>query len=494
MRHIALASVLLLAGCTSLKLARPERLAGTDLSLPEDWQSTSTGHVGNVSLGWLPTFEDPELEELVAEALAHNQNLAIAAARLRIAKESTVFARAARLPSLAAGSSASLTGLRAQDRNGDLQPWERAEDYALSMNLSWEIDLWGRLRNLHQAAREDYQAAWADYRAARLSLAANAAKAWFNLITARQQVELARQTLASFQANFRITERNYKGGDTAASALDVMFGRNNVAQAERSLISRRLLLNEAERALEVLLGRYPSAAVEGRESLPALAAEVPAGLPSDLLMRRPDLVAAAADLRASAHRADAARKDLLPNIVLTSRVSTASDQLAELLSDPRSTLWNVAGSLSQPIYRGGFLRARARQTVAQNQAASMAFAGLALRAFQEVESALNTEHSLAAQEQFLEIELAQANLAEAQASREYSEGTGGILAVLEAQRRAVNARNAMIALRNQRLQNRIDLHLALGGDFAPSLEHDPMTAQLNQSPRLSRPAPLHTPR
>jgi outer membrane protein, multidrug efflux system len=219
------------------------------------------------------------------------------------------------------------------------------------------------------------------------------------------------------------------------------------------------------RSLEVLLGRYPAAALEGRKDLPRLDQLVPSGLPSELLLRRPDLAAASARVRASAARAGAARKDLLPSIVLTGRGSTASDELADLIADPRAMVWNVAASISQPLYRGGALRVRARQSSAQHEMAVQSFAETALRAFQEVESALNADHSLGAQEKFLETELAQANLAEAQASRDYSEGIVGILAVLEAQRRAFNARSTMISLRNARLQNRSDLHLALGGDF-----------------------------
>ena len=339
-------------------------------------------------------------------------------------------------------------------------------DYGLSLEASWELDLWGRLRDLDKAAQQEYIAAIADFRAARLSLAANTAKAWYDLITARQQVLLAEQTLDSFNSNLRITERNYKAGDDTASALDVQFGRNNVASAERSLVSQRLARDEAARTLEVLLGRYPSAELKSRDELPDLTKEVPAGLPSELLWRRPDLVAAAADLKASARRAQAARKELLPAITLTGRASTSSEALTNMLTDPEFIVWNAAASLAQSIYRGGAPSAEARRALAANEAALRRFASLALRAFREVESALATERSLAEQEGFLEVELRQATLAEKQSAREYSDGIVGILEILEAQRRAVAARNSMINLRNQRLQNRIDLHLALGGDFS----------------------------
>ena len=478
---------------SSCGLTKPGRQAPADLEIPEDWKAVGIGHQGVVpEMGWLQTFDDPEMERLVTEAVERNRDIRVAAIRLRAAKERTIFSRAARLPVISTSGSASHTEVRSDDGTGGLGPWRDFENYDLSLNLSWEVDLWGRLRNLDRAGQEDYIAEEADFRAARFSLAANTARAWCNLIAARRQVDLARQTRDIFLRNFRITERNYKAGDPAASALDVQFGRNQVASAERGLIARERARDEARRSLELLLGRYPAAEIEGRDDLPELASSVPAGIPSDLLMRRPDLVAAAADLRASAERADAARKNLLPAIRLSASGSTSSDELADLVSNPLSIAWNVAAALSQPIIEGGTLLAQARIALLQNEASIESFAAIALRAFREVESALAVDRFLAAEAIFLETELVQANLAETQSMRDYSEGLVGVLSLLEAQRRAFNARSSEILLSNERLQNRIDLHLALGGDFGalpPSELDDPAadpaeeTASLGPNPR-----------
>lgn len=466
MRNVSLIILVLLAGCRMPKF-QPLREGGADLEVPAVWTGGGGENQGEVTFGWLAELNDPELEALVAEAIEHNRDLLAAAARLRVVHEGTLIARAGRLPSVTASGSASQAKFRSENTAGDLQPFVTADSARLFLSASWEIDLWGRLADLHHAAIEDYQAQMADYRGARLSLAANTVSAWLNLITAVQQVELARETLASFEKNYRITERNYRAGDPTTSSLAVNFGRNQVASAERGLIARELGRDEAKRSLEVLLGRYPAAAIEGRAALPTLTRRVPAGLPSELLMRRPDLAAAAADLRAAADRASAAHKDHLPSIALTGGGSTsaASLDLLKLIRDPSSIALNVASSLTQPVYRGGALKARARQSVARQEAAIATFSSIALRAFREVESALAAERSMAAQEAFLTTERQVATLAESQALREYSQGLVDILSVLEAQRRAFNARNAMISLRNQRLQNRIDLYLALGGDF-----------------------------
>ncbi len=456
--------MLLVQGCQS---PDPTWEPDEDLEVPATWAHVETGNQGRVTFGWLGEFHDPNMEKLVAEAIERNQDLRVAAARLLVAQEGTLMGRAARLPRVTASGSGSYSESRFEDANGDLQPFASAKSAQLSLDAAWEMDLWGRYANLHRATLEDYQAELASYRGAQLSLAANTVKAWCNLIAMRQQWELARQTRDSFQRNYRITERNYKAGDPTTSSLDVNFGRNQVASAERGLIARELSRNEARRSLELLLGRYPATSLEGQDQLPELGQAVPAGLPAELLMRRPDLARAAAQLRASAERASAAHKALLPSINLSAGGSAgkASLELLDLIGDPSLIAWNVAGALTAPVYRGGALKAQTRQALALNDAAVATFSGLALRAFREVESALATEHSLAEQERFLETELKQANLAENQAYRDYSQGSVGILSVLEAQRRAFNARSSMISLRNSRIQNRIDLHLALGGDF-----------------------------
>lgn len=450
----------LLAGCKSMNLSAPYEEAESSVSAPARWVNAGQGNDGLISTGWIHTFQDERLEEIVDEVLIANPGLQAAAARLDAAQERTAPARAARLPSIDARGNTR----RTRDGRGPA-PDELDSNYRLSLNLNWEIDLWGRLKDLDDAAQADLEEAKAVFRGARLSLAGNSAKAWFDYITTIQLVELAEETRDSFRRNLRITERNYKAGDETVSALSVQLSRSTVAAAERSLIRARLNRDEAARSLEVLLGHYPSGVVEGRTDLPGLPEVIPLGLPSELLRRRPDLVAAEADLRASARRADAAYKDLLPSLSLNADGATTSDALSRILLDPEYIVWSVASSLVQQVYQGGEPVAAAREALANNEVAIRTFTELALLAFQEVESALATERSLAEQEVFLDVELKQANLALAQAEREYSEGLVGILELLEAQRRAVSARTDMIELRNQRLRNRVDLHLALGGDF-----------------------------
>ena len=275
---------------------------------------------------------------------------------------------------------------------------------------------------------------------------------------------MAEGTLDSFKKNLRIIERNYTGGTGDARDLDVAFGRNNVASAERSLLSRKLGRDEAARTLELLLGRYPSAELKAGSRLPRLSPAIPSGLPASLLERRPDLASARADLLASAERSELSRKNLLPDLRLTAGVNSNPGNAFSRVFDLNFLLYTIAANVSQTIYSGGELEARAQQALENNRVAIKNYERLALIAFREVESALATERSLARQETFLVTEVEKASTAERFAERAYIEG-GNILSVLEAQRRATNARAALINLRNQRLQNRVDLHLALGGAF-----------------------------
>ncbi len=443
---------LLVCSCESWRFAAPvDALA---IRTPGTWSSAASGNHGRISSGWLAAFDDAQLSRTVAEALANNRNLKTAAARLRQAGQSSIIARSRRFPSLGLSGNTNFTE-RAN------QPGQ--ESYNLNLAAGWEPDLWGRLRDLTRAAEANERGALEDFRGARLSLAANTAKAWCNLISAEQEVNLSRFTLDSFEKNLRIIERIYIG--TGEGALDIQFGRTNVSSARRDLEQNLLGREEAARNLELLLGRYPGGSARVARELPKLNARVPAGIPAELVERRPDLAAARARLFASARQADASRKQLLPSFSLTTSGGTPASRLTRLLST-NQLVTSIAGSFSQIITEGGAISADARSALAGNEALIHEYSQIALEAFREVESALSADRSLATQETFLASELAQAELAERQSERDYSEGVNpNILSVLEAQRRANNARGSMISLRNQRLQNRIDLHLALGGDF-----------------------------
>ncbi len=326
----------------------------TKIEVRSTFQAAQKGQHKKISTGWLKTLNHSQLSAIVHQALSSNPDLKVAASRLESVKQNAIIGRSNRLPQLNGSGRASLSR-----SNGS-----SSDSYALTLSSSWEPDLWGRLQDLESASYADYDAAIGDFRAARLSLAINTAQAWCNLVTAEKQLTLATQTLESFKKNFNIIERGYKAG--TLRALDVNFGRNNVASAERRLRSRQLARNNAARSLNVLLGSYPDARFVSSTVLPQIPSNIQVGLPSSLLERRPDLIARRARLYASAKRADAARKNLLPNIRLTSSTGTSSSELRKLL-DPSELASSIASSFTQSLYSGGELTSRARQSLANNQ-------------------------------------------------------------------------------------------------------------------------------
>lgn len=446
-----------LTACNSLQFESPSE--SHRLQSPPTWHASSTGREGKITQGWLSDFSDRGMNAAVDRAMAHNNDLAAATARMREAEYLRIAGQSRTLPNVALSSSGSYT----MSGNGSL-PSSESERYGLNISASWEVDVWKRLRDLNQASQADVDALRSLYRGARLSLAASTAKSWCNLIAAEQQLELAKITLDSFERNLRISERNYIG--TGQGSLDVQFGRTNVASARRALEARRLERDEAARGLETLCGQYPSGNSSAGSDLPRMKRNVPPGFPADLVERRPDLEVGRARIYASAKRADAARKNLLPSFRLTSGVGNSVAQFRDLL-DPQWLAASIAASVAQSVYSGGELTNVARAAVERNKELIADYTQTALVAYREVESTLAADSSLRAQEEFLIQEVKQAELAEKQATRDYADGIEGsdILDVLEAQRRDNNAKASLIRLRNERLQNRIDLHLALGGDF-----------------------------
>lgn len=451
----------LFCACQHAAVVRPNTKGLT--TPPATWQTASQNTHNAIATGWLHDFRSPQMTRIVQEAINRNPNLNAAAERLRAAKLDTVASQARFLPSISASTSTS----RSFRLNGPNAASSSGRSYGLSLGASWEPDLWGRLHNLRNADLAGYQASVEDYRAARLSLAANTAKAYLNLTTAQNLLALAERTRTSFQQNLSIIERNYKAGVPGTRAIDLQLSRNNVSNAERSIQQRKLQIREAARELETLLGHYPAAAMTANPQLPKLSASIPTGIPAQLLSRRPDLRSRELNIIQSAQLADAACKSLLPNLSLNGSLSNGSDRRLIDLLNPQYLAASAAASLSQTVYRGGELQANAQAALHRQRATIYDYVNAAQSAFKEVEAALDTEASLAKQEAHLLREIKQASSAERTAEVDYSEGieSSGILEILESQRRANNARAALINLRNQRLRNRIDLHLALGGDF-----------------------------
>ncbi|MEZ5274767.1 MAG: efflux transporter outer membrane subunit [Opitutaceae bacterium] len=435
---------------------------------PSAWSAptaevTEPARPNTKAAGWLDQFHDPRLNALVAEALERNLDLQATAARLEAARASARIAGADQYPQLGAG----LSGGRREiifDETGGEPTKITSDSYGLSLDLSWEIDVWGRLRNRGSAAIADYEAAMADLDGARLSLVGNTAKFWFRTTTARQLLDLADETVSSFQSTVDLVRSRFESG--ISTSLELRLALANAAGARALKQLRAQEYEQAVRALEVLVGKYPANEIESVDELPELDRPVPAGLPSELLNRRPDIFAAERRLAASDQRVSEARKNLLPSLRLTASGGTASEDLTNI-ADLDYSVWSVIGGITQPLFQGGRLRANLDRSKAEAERVYLDYSRTVLTAFQEVENTLSGEQYLRARETALLEAALQSMGAQRLAEDEYAAGLTEIITVLESQRRALSAKNDYLSIREQRLRNRIDLHLALGGDFGP---------------------------
>ena len=454
---LLLAAIAGLTGCTGPSSSAPDAFAG--LSWPQQFSDGQTKTPAGA--GWLNDFNDHTLEALVQEALANNPDLRVTAAKLDAAQAALRIAGADLTPSLTL--KAATSRVKRNNTSGFSITSSRTERYTPSMDLAWELDIWGRLRDSQFASRMDAEQAAANLQAARLSLAANTAKGWFDLAETELQTQLAIQTHQSYTNNLAVLEEGLQRGLT--KALDVRLMRTSARNAESTLLQRQRERDASRRSLEILLGRYPKSEIALSAGLPTLTNAVPAGLPAQLIERRPDVLATQRAYLAAHRRVDSARKDRLPKISLSASAGTSTSELKDVL-DVNNNIWNLAANLSRPIFDGGRIRSNIDRTSALREQARYTYVQTTLQAFAEVETTLNAETFLTQQETALRAAVQEAIEAEKLAQEDYLAGLADIVTVLESQRRVFDAKRSLLQLQNQRLQNRIDLYLALGGEFA----------------------------
>lgn len=450
-----------LASCSSA----PPRVKVAALDVPENWM---TGADTNPPLqsAWWTTLGSTGLVEAVAEALTRNHDLQRALARFDAAAAQARIAGADLYPQIGASFNPArrqqvFVGLPIPGR-GDAPLTSLSTSYQAVFNASWELDLWGRIRSGQQAAVAEVQASAADYQGALESIAAQTTRVWFTAVEAERQLALARATADTFSTTaWQVRERYARG---LRSALDLRLALNNEASAKALVSLREREVDSARRQLEILAGRYPAGSWVVDKTLPDLPVAVPAGLPSELLLRRPDLVAAERHLASALQRTREARAALLPRISLTASGGRSSSQLEDLLSSQFS-LWALAANAAQPLFQGGRLMANVDWAEARTREAAEQYRQVVLRAFGEVEEALSAEAQLRRREADLQESVLQSQEALRLAEERYLLGLTDFVTLVEAQRSAFSAESQRIVVRRQLLENRINLHLALGGGF-----------------------------
>jgi len=446
---IAICLGLALAGCATGPVPREP------LATPAQWRFASDGQAVAQDARWWQGFGSAELDELIGRAQQGSFDLQAGAARLRQAQAALRVAGAALAPelqgSLDASRQARLGGEAAVDGNY----------FALGLNAGYELDLWGRNRALRDAARADWQASRFDLDTLRLSLNAAVASSWLRSGGLRERLEIARLNLANAEQVLGTVESRYRAG--AATPLELAQQRGLVAEQRRERADLQRQVGDSDTALAVLLGTPVQELTLRTQSLQDVDwPRAAAGLPSELLARRPDVARAEARLSAADADLAAARAALFPSVTLGAGIGAGSERSANLFDSPFYTL---GGGLLAPIFNGGRLSAQRDLAAARQEELLADYRGALIAAFADVEAALNAIAGFDAQLQAQEEQLRQARLGFELAESRYRAGAETLLTLLDAQRTLYAAQDARVQLRQARLQASVTLYKALGGGW-----------------------------
>lgn len=403
---------------------------------------------GNPADGWLATFDDAELQRLVREAIAHNGDLRLAAVRVQQAQALVTIQSSGLLPS---------AGVKGRAGNSETQ--------ILSIGASWEIDLWGRIRAQSRAAKSQYAATRDDYLWAQRVVAAATATAWFMLIQNAQLEVRLQQAVAIQDQLVQIAGQRVAIGIAPDSEL--LQAQNARRSQLDALKSAELARSQAAQALELLLGRYPAGEIgkilPGLD-LTAMPAAPPAGLPADLLDRRPDLTAAGHQVAAAFDMRQSAEAARLPRVSISAAITGIRSDVF-LLNQAGSPIRGLNGSFFAPIFTGGELKARADYYTAEQKAALIAYGNSALQALSEVEAGLQADSNYAERTTQLQDRVRESRVLVQREETRARIGASDTRSVLKDRQSLLAAEMDLINVRGGHLKRRIALLLALGGDW-----------------------------
>jgi len=462
-----LCPVLFLSGCmVGPDYERPETAA----QVSEDWVNIDQRHVTDVNDleemdKWWLSFGDEPTAELVKEALSNNYSLEAAAARVLQAEASLAQATGRRLPDVSYGLDASReqSYIDLGEPIGAITP--KTTRWQHNINVSYMLDIFGRLKRSEKAAWAQYMGAQASQQAMTNAIIANVVRARVEIATLRSRLEIVEGSIQTWLQTIEKVQRRYDAG--LIGPVDVHLARENLeaARSRKPQIERQLRL--AEHALDVLLGRRPGASDMPDKILAELpdVEPVPVGVPAALLDRRPDVVAAEMSLAASSEIIGVNVADLYPDLTLSGRYGRTGSQFSDLFRD-ETEVYSLAGQILAPIWQGGALRAEIREAEARYKELAADYAETVLNAMREVEDALVSGQTLEEEFQHLTERFSHAESAERLARQRYERGIESILAVLEAERRRREAEVAVAEIRGEIWVSRVNLFLALGGDWA----------------------------
>ena len=454
-----------LVGCTAT--VPGSRMADAQKDAPGRWSATAEARSG-IDTRWVSRIGGSRATSLVDEALSANPDMRVAAERVTRAIATSRTAGAALKPQI----NASLDGRRNQQvfigfpfGEGGV-PSSISTNFGASLTASWEPDIWGFTRAGQAALIADAQAEGQNYRAARASLAAQVVRAWLALSEANEQIALAETSTDLFKQTMEIVRDRFTSAlsEEGGSASQFRLAESQFESSKATLAQRQGEREQAIRQLELLLGRYPAGAIKSSEKLPEVPAMPPAGLPSELLLRRPDILAAERRFASSGSLLKQGKLAFYPSLRITASGGTATDSLSNI-ANSEFGVWSLAGALSQPIWQGGALRSEYARLKSDDRAALASLQSTVLNAFGEVEQSLMADRFLEQREKSISAALVSASESAEAANLDYAGGTGDALTLITAQSNRITLASQLVTLHRLRLDNRVSLHLALGGDY-----------------------------
>lgn len=454
-----LLGTLILSGCTQIPYAGvtgSEQLEPELISTPDTFVELDNIQFQSADdKNWVASFNSSELESLIEQGLANNPALAATAIRVLDSEILAGITNSRRRPNLNVG----ITGARAKSNVSGTS--FTGNNFDLGFSSQWELDVWHKLKDQARADLIQAEASEQEYQAARLSLSANIAKAYFNLLTESEFLLLAQQNTRNVVRIEAITLRSFKSG--LVNALDVQLARRDLANSRRALLDQENITKSAARVLDVFLGDYPSGTRAAQQSVPELPDSIHTGIPAEVLERRPDLQAAALRMLANESDVAAARKALLPSIVLSGSLGTNASSLENIL-DSDFSVWSLLANISQPLLNRSALKGNLQLELNAKERSKLEYIDLALRAMNEVETSLATENSLRQQVTELTTARDYAKQSSLQAQQQYEKGLVNANTLLSTETQYLNSEQTLLRIKNQLLQNRVVLYVALGGD------------------------------
>ncbi|HET8539612.1 MAG TPA: efflux transporter outer membrane subunit [Anaeromyxobacter sp.] len=484
-RTVLAAAALAAAGCSfAPRYQRP------DAGVPAEFRLAKPGEATSIAdLPWWQVFKDPALQGLIREALAANQDLAVATARVAEARALVGVARADLFPQISAQAAAGYGQPVSDSAAESLGQREARARYALDAGLSWELDLWGRVRNGRDAAIADLLATEGGRHAVVLSLVSGVAQAYLELRALDLELEIARSNTETRKGTLQLFEARAKGG--VASDLEVNQARADLAVTQAAIPDTEMRIWRKEHELCVLLGRAPGAIPRGAALVETpLVPELPSGVPAALLQRRPDVLAAEQGVVAAGKRVGVAVANRLPALSLSGFIGLQARSAADVF-DPASVAWNTGGSLLAPIFQGGRLKAEEKAARARLEASVASYRRAVEEALREVADASAGVTKLRDVRSARQTQVTATTQAAKLAMARYQGGVSSYLEVLDAQRQQFDAQLALANAARDELTSMVLLYRALGGGWQQQEAAEPARAEPAQP--APAPPPAKTP-